>query len=104
GGRKAGQYIPQFAAWVEGLGVWGPLVFILGYAAAAVAFVPGSLLTLAGGAIFGLARGTAYVFAGAVLVSSAAFLVARYLLRGAVARRLAGNVRFDAVDRAVARQ
>src|SRR5262249_35915871 len=65
-GRQAGAYIPRFAEWVNGLGAWGPLVFILGYAVATVAFVPGSLLTLAAGAIFGLAAGVAYVFVAAV--------------------------------------
>ncbi len=102
--RAGGAYIPAFAAWVNGLGVWGPLVFILGYAAAAVALVPGSILTLAAGAIFGLGFGVLYVFISAVLGSSAAFLVARYLARGAVERRLAGNVRFAAIDRAVGAQ
>ncbi|MGH8008176.1 MAG: hypothetical protein ACREQ3_14360, partial [Candidatus Binatia bacterium] len=57
GGRQAGAYLPQFAAWVDSLGVWGPVVFIAGYVVAAVAFVPGSLLTLAAGAIFGLTQG-----------------------------------------------
>lgn len=102
--RQAGAYLPQFAAWVNGLGVWGPLVFILGYAAAVVAFVPGSVLTLAAGAIFGLGAGVAYVFVAAVLGSSAAFLIARYLARGAVERRLAGTPRFAAIDRAVGTQ
>ena len=50
--------IPTFFAWVDGLGAWGPVAFIAGYALAAVAFVPGSLLTLAAGAIFGLGKGT----------------------------------------------
>jgi uncharacterized membrane protein YdjX (TVP38/TMEM64 family) len=103
-GRLAGGYVPRFAAWVESLGAWGPVVFVLGYAAAVVAFAPGSLLTLAAGAIFGLARGVAYVFVAAVLGSSAAFLVARYLARGAVERRLAGNPRFAAIDRAIGAQ
>jgi uncharacterized membrane protein YdjX (TVP38/TMEM64 family) len=101
GGRRLGQYIPQFAGWVEGLGAWGPVVFILGYAAATVAFIPGSLLTLAAGAIFGLARGTLYTLLGATLGAAAAFLVARYLARGAIERRIAGNARFAAIDRAV---
>src|SRR5438874_1493232 len=61
-GRAAGRYIPQFAQWVHELGVWGPVVFISGYVVATVAFVPGSLLTLAAGAIFGLGAGTVYVF------------------------------------------
>ena len=101
-GRLAGGEIPRFAAWVSGLGVWGPLVFILGYAAAVVAFVPGSVLTLAAGAIFGLAKGVVYVFVAAVLGSCAAFLVSRHLARRAIERRIAGNPRFAAVDRAVA--
>jgi uncharacterized membrane protein YdjX (TVP38/TMEM64 family) len=100
-GRQVGRYIPDFAQWVNGLGVWGPVVFILGYAVAVVAFVPGSLLTLAAGAIFGLVRGTVYVLIAATVGSAAAFLVSRYLARAAIERRLAHNARFAAIDRAV---
>jgi uncharacterized membrane protein YdjX (TVP38/TMEM64 family) len=100
-GRQVGAYVPQFARWVDGLGAWGPAVFVVAYAVAAVAFVPGSLLTLAAGAIFGLTQGVAYVFVAAVLGSTAAFLLARYVARGAVERRLATNPRFAAIDRAV---
>jgi uncharacterized membrane protein YdjX (TVP38/TMEM64 family) len=103
-GRQAGGYVPRFAEWVASLGVWGPVVFIIGYAVAAVAFIPGSLLTLAAGAIFGLAKGTLYTFLGATLGSAAAFLVARYLARGAIERRIAGNPKFAAVDKAVGRE
>lgn len=102
-GRQAGHYVPQFAEWVASLGVWGPIVFIVGYAVAVVAFVPGSILTLAAGAIFGLA-GVVYVFVAAVIGSCAAFLVSRYLARNWVEQRLAGNPKFAAVDRAVARE
>ena len=38
-GREIGAYIPEFAAWVDGLGFWGPLVFVLGYAIAVVALL-----------------------------------------------------------------
>lgn len=103
-GRQASPYVRQFSEWVQGLGFWGPVVFILGYAVATVAFVPGSALTLAAGFIFGLARGTLYTFVGATLGASAAFLVARYLARGAIERRIEGNPRFAAVDRAVGRE
>jgi uncharacterized membrane protein YdjX (TVP38/TMEM64 family) len=103
-GRRAGGYVPQFAQWVDSLGFWGPLVFILGYAAAAVAFVPASLLTLAAGAIFGIGRGVGYVFIAAVLGSAAAFLVSRYLARDAIEQRVARNPRFAAIDRAVGAQ
>ena len=100
-GREAGAVVPQFAEWVEGRGIFAPIVFIAGYALAVVAFVPGSLLTLAAGAIFGLAEGTVYVLIAATLGASGAFLVARHLARPAVERRLAGNERFAAIDRAV---
>src|SRR5262245_20200144 len=64
-GRQLGAALPAFAAWVDGLGALGPIVFIAGYALAVLAFAPGSVLTLAGGAIFGIARGTLYVFVAA---------------------------------------
>jgi uncharacterized membrane protein YdjX (TVP38/TMEM64 family) len=103
-GRRLGHYVPAFRDWVAGLGVWGPVVFILGYAAAAVAFVPGAPLTLAAGAAFGLVRGTIYAWIGATLGASAAFLVARYAARSWVERRLEELPRLRAVDRAVGRE
>lgn len=103
-GRQLGGYLPAFAQWIEGLGFWGPVLFIVGYAAATVAFVPGSVLTLAAGAIFGLGSGMVYVFAAATLGSALAFLVARYIARQAIERRLEGNERFTAIDRAVGRE
>ncbi|MES1244910.1 MAG: TVP38/TMEM64 family protein [Acidobacteriota bacterium] len=107
GGRQAVAFVPRFAAWVESLGALGPVVFILGYAVATVAFVPGSVLTLAAGALFGVVKGTIFTLAGATLGASAAFLVARYVARGAIERRIAGNPRFaaiSAIDRAVGRE
>ena len=102
--RQAGQYVPLLAETVAELGFWGPLAFIVSYAVAVVAFVPGALLTLAGGAIFDLLWGTIYVFIAAVLGSSGAFLVARYLARDAVAKRIEGNARFESIDRAIGEQ
>jgi uncharacterized membrane protein YdjX (TVP38/TMEM64 family) len=102
--RELGDQIPRFAAWVGSLGVWGPLVFVLGYAAAVVGLVPGSLLTLAGGAVFGLVKGSLYVFVGATLGSAGAFLVARHLARRAVEQRIARHQGFAAIDRAVGEQ
>jgi uncharacterized membrane protein YdjX (TVP38/TMEM64 family) len=103
-GRFVGAYVPAFAEWVNGLGALGPLVFILGYIVATVAFIPGSLLTLAAGAIFGLARGTTFVFVAATLGATAAFLVSRYLARSLVEKRVAGNEKFASIDAAIASQ
>jgi uncharacterized membrane protein YdjX (TVP38/TMEM64 family) len=103
-GRIAGGYVPAFAAWVEAQGVWGPLIFIAGYILATVAAIPGSILTLAAGAIFGIVPGVVYVFVGAVTGSALAFLIARYLARPGVERRLSANPRFAQIDGAVGRE
>lgn len=103
-GHRAGALLPRFASWVQAQGVLAPLFFVLVYALAVVAFVPGALLTLAAGAIFGLAKGTALVFVAAVLGSTGAFLVSRHGARRWVERRLAGDARFAAIDRAVGRE
>jgi uncharacterized membrane protein YdjX (TVP38/TMEM64 family) len=103
-GRRAAGYIPAFAGWVESLGALGPIAFIAGYILATVAMVPGLLLTLAGGALFGLVRGTLYVFVAASIGATAAFLISRHVLRDAMLRRLGNDQRFTAVDAAIARE
>lgn len=100
---RVGPRLPQLVAWVDSFGVLGGLLFVAIYAAAVVLFIPASWLTLAAGAVFGLVEGVAYVFAGAVLGSALALLVARYLARPWVERWAARAPRFGAIDRAVAR-
>src|SRR4051812_2487900 len=85
-GRHAGARIEEFATWVESLGTLGPVVFIAGYAVAVVALFPAVLLTLSAGAIFGIKTGALYVFVAATIGASMAFLVSRYVARGAVER------------------
>ena len=90
--------------WIEGQGAAGVAAFVLIYVAACILFIPGSLLSLGAGAIYGTARGTALVSLSSTLGATAAFLVGRYLARGWVARRIAGNARFAAIDVAVGRE
>ncbi len=89
------------STWVEGLGVWGPILFGLVYAAAALLFVPGSALTLAAGAVFGLLWGTITVSVASTTAAALAFLIARHLARGAVERKSRENRKFAAIDRAI---
>ena len=99
------------AAWLEafnqrvvGLGVTGMILFALLYAAATVLMVPGSLLTLAAGASFGLGPGFVAVLFGATLGAAGAFLVSRHLARKRVEGWIQGKPSFVAVDKAVARE
>jgi uncharacterized membrane protein YdjX (TVP38/TMEM64 family) len=84
------------------LGVWAPLLFVLFYVACCLFFIPSSLLTLGGGAIFGLVQGSIYVSLGATLGATAAFLLGRYAAREWVSRKMSGRPGFAAIDRAVA--
>ena len=103
-GQRAAPLIPRFSAYVASLGPAGPAVFVVGYALATVGFIPGSLLTLSAGAIFGLGWGVVLVFIAATLGSTLAFLIARYGARKAIARRVDSNPQFAAVNRAIAAQ
>jgi uncharacterized membrane protein YdjX (TVP38/TMEM64 family)/rhodanese-related sulfurtransferase len=69
-----------------------PLLFVAGYGLATVLFLPGSVLTIAGGALFGPVAGTLYSLTGATLGATLAFLTARYLASGWVARRTGGRL------------
>ncbi len=76
---------------VRAAGPWGPLAFMALYAAATVALFPGSVLTLAGGALFGPVAGTFYNLTGATLGATGAFLASRHLAADWVRRRVGGR-------------
>ncbi len=75
-------------AAVRRAGPWGPIAFMAIYALATVALLPGTVMTLAGGALFGPAAGTFYNLTGATVGATAAFLVSRYLAADWVRSRL----------------
>lgn len=102
-GHYSGHYILPFVHWIHGLGAWGPVAFILTYTVAEIFLIPASALTLAAGALFGFAAGSAYAFVGAMLGSLAAFFMGRYVVRPIVKRRLQDNDRFEMIDSAAAR-
>ncbi|HEY9675021.1 MAG TPA: TVP38/TMEM64 family protein [Waterburya sp.] len=87
--------------WIDGLGPVGALAYIALYIVATVAFLPGSIITLGGGAIFGVVLGSIYVFIGASLGATVAFLIGRYLARDWVFKQIAGNEKFRKIDEAV---
>ena len=79
--------------WVKGAGPAGPFLYMVLYAVATVLFLPGSILTLAGGALFGPVLGTLYSLTGATAGATAAFLIARYLASDWVSRRASGWIK-----------
>ena len=93
----------RLGAYVETLGVWGPIVFGLVYVAAAVALVPASALTLAAGAIFGPLLGFIIVSIASTTSAALSLLIGRYLAREKVEALAKNSPKFQAVDRAVAK-
>ena len=103
-GREIAPWVLGIVAHIQDLGAIAPVAFVLVYAVAVVALIPASLLTIAAGAVFGLVKGAVYAFTGALVGSTAAFLLGRHTFRHLVTRRLARNPRFAAVERAVSAQ
>jgi uncharacterized membrane protein YdjX (TVP38/TMEM64 family) len=89
-------------ACIAGLGAWAPLLFIAIYILACVLFLPGSVLTLGAGVLFGLFAGSVIVSIASTLGATAAFLVGRYMARDWVAKKLENHPRFKSIDDAVA--
>ncbi len=79
--------------WINQTGWWAPLIFILAYIVATVLFLPGVILTLAGGVIFGPVLGVLYTMAGATVGAVLSFLIARYLASDFVSERSGGKLK-----------
>ncbi|MEK7677129.1 MAG: TVP38/TMEM64 family protein [Verrucomicrobiota bacterium] len=88
--------------WIARLGPWAPILFIFIYVLSCVLLVPGSILTLGAGAVFGVVQAFVYVSVGSTLGATCAFLAGRYLARDRIFRKMTGNAKFAAIDKAVA--
>ena len=84
--------VAALEVWVGDAGAAAPLLFIGLYALATVLFLPGAVLTLAGGALFGPLWGTLYNLIGATLGATLAFLIARHLAGDWVQARAKGLI------------
>ncbi|MCB1723189.1 MAG: TVP38/TMEM64 family protein [Chromatiaceae bacterium] len=84
--------VAQLGRWIDAAAIAGPLLFVAIYAAATVLFLPGSLMTLAGGALFGPIAGTLYNLAGATLGAALAFVIARFIGGTWIERRAHGSM------------
>jgi uncharacterized membrane protein YdjX (TVP38/TMEM64 family) len=103
----AGRILPlerwlwEFSAWISHKGAEGFLLFTAGYAACTVLFVPGEILTMGAGFVFGVLRGTIAVSIGSTIGDTVAFLIARYLARENIRRLIGQNRKFAAMDAAI---
>ena len=99
-----GEQLKKITAWIESLGPWGPLAFIGVYIVATVAALPGFILTVAAGALFGSVMGVACVSVASVTGAALAFLIARYFARDSVTAWVQKNEKFKRLDASVTKQ
>ncbi|MBZ0257299.1 TVP38/TMEM64 family protein [bacterium] len=100
----AGAWLESAQSWIESLGFWGPVVYVLLYIAATVACFPGSIVTIMGGALFGSVLGTILVSIASTTGAAICFLIARYVARDSIKVWLEGNERFQTLDRLTERE
>jgi uncharacterized membrane protein YdjX (TVP38/TMEM64 family) len=98
------QLIYAALAWIKTLGYLAPIAFIGIYNLATILLIPGSLLTLGGGFIFGAVWGSVYVLIAATLGATFAFLIGRYLSRDWVRQQLDKYPKFKAIEAAVSKE
>lgn len=91
----------QLGLLLESAGLWAPLMFVIIYVVGVCLFLPGTLLTALGAAIFGPYWGFLYVWTGAMIGAGFAFLIGRYLGRDFAASLIGDKLkRFDdAIER-----
>jgi len=94
-----GEKLGDLRQWIQGFGSLAPLVYVLIYIIAVVAALPGAAITIAGGALFGSVTGVILVSIGSTIGASLAFIIARYVARNDIVRRLSGNETFQKLDR-----
>jgi len=90
--------LSQLKLWILSLGFWGPFVFAVIYAVSVTALAPGSVMTIAAGALFGTLKGVITVSFASTLGAALSFFIARYLAREAVERWLEKNEKFKNLD------
>jgi len=98
------QYLRGVLDWINRSGFGGGVAFVAIYILATVLFIPGSILTLGAGFVFGVLVGTLYVSIASTLGATAAFLVGRYFARDWIGKKVERNEKFKAIDQAVGRE
>lgn len=96
-----GDWLRGFQSWVADQGIWGGVIYGIVYTVAVLLFVPGSILTIGAGLVFGLLWGTVIVSLASTTAAAVAFLIARYLARARVEALAKRNKRFHAIDQAI---
>lgn len=98
------EWMQALIIWIKASGAWGVAAFAAIYIVATVMLIPGSILTLGAGFVYGPLWGTLLVSPVSVIAAFVAFSLARGRLRPWVMKKVGGNTNFTVVDKAVGDQ
>ncbi len=101
---RVGDRLGALKGWIQARGAMGPFIYVLIYSVAAVAALPGSVLTAFAGVIFGPVIGAVTVSIGATLGATMAFMVSRYFARKAVHDSMKNKPAFQKLERMTSNQ
>ncbi len=94
-----GARLGELRTWILSLGAWGPIVYIFLYVGAVVLALPGSVITVMAGVLFGSVVGVVTVSVGSTLGATLAFIISRHVARDAIAQKFAAEKKFQQLDR-----
>ena len=94
------EWLTSLVQWIEKNRETAWIVFIAAYIGATVLMLPGLILTLAAGYVFGLVYGTALVSVSSVVGATAAFIIGRSFGRNWVREKIGADGRLAAIDKA----
>jgi len=95
------EWTSELISWIQTLGPAAPVILVAVYILACVLLIPGSLITLGAGFLFGLTTGYIVVAIGSVVGATLSFLIGRTFAREWISKRVMENPKFRAVDEAV---
>jgi uncharacterized membrane protein YdjX (TVP38/TMEM64 family) len=88
-------HVAAIRGWLRGLGMWAPVVFVIGYAAATTLGAPGTPLTILAAVLFGPWIGVATIVVASTLAAVIGFCLSRFVARGRLERLLAHRPAYE---------
>lgn len=96
------QHVKNLLEWIESYGVWAPIVFILLVIFIVLALIPGVLITMGAGFLFGVVLGSVYIIIATTIAAVIAFMLARYFFSKQTVNYLRSHPRLKLLDQLVA--
>jgi uncharacterized membrane protein YdjX (TVP38/TMEM64 family) len=96
--------IKELKSYINSFGMLSPIVFILIFIIATIAFIPGLPVTILSGILFGAFWGTVYVVIGSTIGVSVSFLIGRYIGRDMVVKAVEKNSKMTSLDKFIKEQ